>query len=359
MRICIINRINDNSEKALIAGLHKSKHEIFLIGETVDLSLKEFEAQGIPVSYLNVRYRFDLKAYSFLKKFFTENNFDLIYSPAARTLTPVLFATAGLKVKIITYRGTLARLSKFNPVDLLSHLNPRVNAIICNSQAVKNKLFGFGVKKDKLHVVYKGHNLKWYQQESAGEYYDLNIPDGRFIIGSVANFRKGKGGKILIQAFQKLLKKNLPVHLVLVGSIEGQEIKNLIHEYSLSEYITCTGYKNNASCWIPHFNLSVMPSVKNESFSRTIVESMAQKVPVIVTDVGGMPELVQHKKNGLVVQAGEIDALAEAMSFAYQNQKTMQSFAEHAVEEFVKRFSVEKYVNETERVFRGASLSLD
>lgn len=351
MKLCFINQINDTTETALAENLHKRGHEVVFICNPKDPAYNYLNKIGLKTIKLEVRNRFDFKAIKFLKAFFNENKFDVFYIPTGRILSAATLAGVYKNAPVATYRGTLTTLSRFNPGDRLGYLNSRVSSIICNSNSVKERLKQFGVSDEKLQVIYKGHDISWYDTKPTEEFNKLKIKD-RYIIGCVANFRPMKGGAFLLEALNSL-KEEIPFHLILIGKITDKKILEKIEQYNLKDRVTIVGFRKDAKEWMKHFDLSIMPSLKKESFSRAIVESMSQSVPVLVSDVGGMTELVNDGQNGYVFKAGDLKNCMEKIRLCYSNMG--ENIGENAYNSIKTNYSIEKYVDNMQSLFSKIS----
>jgi hypothetical protein len=104
----------------------------------------------------------------FIRKLVREQGFQILHLFNSRAISNGVLAAMGLPVKVLVYRGQPGSLRRYDPVSYLNCLNPRIDRIICVSEAVKTyleKQMWWGT--DKLVTVYKGHDLAWYQQPAA------------------------------------------------------------------------------------------------------------------------------------------------------------------------------------------------
>lgn len=347
MRICVLSRIADRSERALLHGLAARGHAITYIADPRDQALDGIARAGVRTYTADMSHKFDRRTARQLREIFRQERFDLAYATGSRPLSNALLATGSSPTPIVTYRGTLGRLSYLNPVNRLLQLNPRVKRIIVNSAAIKKVLISCGVPPERVAVVHKGHAAEWYANARPIRREEYGIPTNCFLVGCVANFRPEKGGVTLLQALAQI-PAELPIHLALVGDIRDPGIERTIRRLDLRSRVIMTGPRSDALDWAAAFDVSVMPS-KRESFSRAIVESIAIGTPVIVTAVGGMPELVLDGRTGIVVEPSTPSALAAAILEAYRNPARMQTFAEAGRRHLADRYSVERYVQGMEQ----------
>src|SRR5690606_31622994 len=155
---------------------------------------------------------------------------------------------------------------------------------------------------------HKGHDLDWYRAEPI-DLTTLGVPRGAFVVSCVANARPRKGIPVLIRASEHL-PAGLPIHFVLVGTgMTAPAITRLIRRTPYRDRFHVLGFRDDAPEILAASDLSVLPSLRREGLPRSVIESMAYCTPPIVSDAGGSPELVEHERSGLVVPAGDDDAL--------------------------------------------------
>ena len=130
----------------------------------------------------------------------------------------------------------------------------------------------------------------------------------------LATYEKRKGHNFLLQAF-KIIEKEMPNVFLKIygyGSKKDYEIvKQIVHKLSLEKQVELNEYSENNFDLIRNADLVVVPSQSHESFGLTIIESMALSVPVVVTDVGGMPEVLANSNAGFISPKDDPSKFAE------------------------------------------------
>jgi glycosyltransferase involved in cell wall biosynthesis len=113
------------------------------------------------------------------------------------------------------------------------------------------------------------------------------------------------------------------------------------------------GYRPDVYAVIAACDLYIQPSL-SESLSRSVMEAMCLGVPCIVSDVGGLTELVAHKKSGLLVEKANPRALAEAANTLAGDAGLRKTYADEGIKRMQQIFSVEKMVANTLTLYRQA-----
>ena len=178
----------------------------------------------------------------------------------------------------------------------------------------------------------------------------LGLPQETIVCGAVSRLQPVKGIDDLILAFAQVREKQ-DVHLVIIG--EGQErqyLEELTVETGCSNRVLWTGYRQDVLKLLPAFDLFVQPS-HHEGLPNTVLEAMAAGLPVIATEVGGIPELVLNHNTGLLVPVGDPAALGEAISDLLEKPQKRENLGQAGRLRVKQHFSVEKMVQKTEQLY--------
>ncbi|MBK7378247.1 MAG: glycosyltransferase [Ignavibacteriales bacterium] len=174
--------------------------------------------------------------------------------------------------------------------------------------------------------------------------------EGKFmIIGAVKSFEEPYGIEYLIKAFaqvsSKFSKLNLRLLLVGQGSLE-KKLKQLTQELNIEEEVIFTGFipPQEVSRYHNSLDIAVYPSIY-EGFGVAIAESMSCSKPVIASNVGGIPELIESGKNGLLVESKNVKYLSEAIEKLILNKELRIKLGEMAREKILNEYSWEKSLN--------------
>jgi glycosyltransferase involved in cell wall biosynthesis len=142
----------------------------------------------------------------------------------------------------------------------------------------------------------------------------VNIP--RPFCLMLATYEIRKGHEHLIKAFRMVVDKCPGTFLLIYGygsESEQQRIRDQIKENRLDDSVYLCGFTSETPWLIRHAEMVVVPSQAYESFGLTIVEAMALSTPVVVTDTGGMPEVIASSGAGLVCAKEDVCAFANAI----------------------------------------------
>lgn len=160
--------------------------------------------------------------------------------------------------------------------------------------------------------------------------------DEKLLIHS-SNFRPVKRAEDVIQIFA-LVRKKIKAKLLLLGTGSGlEEVRKKVRELDLETDVYFVGKSRDVDPYIASADLFLLPS-SQESFGLAALEAMAYGVPVIASNVGGLPELIENGKTGFLETVGSIEAMSEDAIRLLTDQSLY-----HAISQNAKKIASEKY----------------
>ena len=183
----------------------------------------------------------------------------------------------------------------------------------------------------------------------AGNTFDKHT----FIIGTTAELTKNKGLSYLIDALHHLLlsSKKQNFHCIIMG--EGEERKRLeeqIKTLGLKSRVTLAGFVADAYCYLSGLDLFALSSVK-EGLPYALMEAMAAGLPVIATRVGGIPDLISHNKNGMLVPPKNPVAIKEHLEYVLASREYSDNFGACAKQTIAAHHSLEQMIAKTSQLY--------
>lgn len=172
-----------------------------------------------------------------------------------------------------------------------------------------------------------------------------------FMIGTIASLYKTKGLEYLLGALAVLKKKNTAIHCSIIGDgPERSALIDLSKKLGLNEYMHFLGARDHAPQYLKAFDLFVLPSIK-EGCPYTIIEAGLASLPVIASNVGGIPELISHQTSGLLVEPAQETELARAIEHLADQSEIRKKYARALHLEVLKNFSSETMLRKTEELY--------
>jgi N-acetyl-alpha-D-glucosaminyl L-malate synthase BshA len=179
--------------------------------------------------------------------------------------------------------------------------------------------------------------------------------DEERIVTHISNFRKVKRIPDVIRVFHKIQEK-LPAKLIMVG--EGPEkegAEKLCVALGISDRVIFLGNSNEIDKILCFSDLFLLPS-ESESFGLAALEAMVNRVPVISSNAGGIPEVNNHGVTGFLSEIGAIDDMAKNAIAILENDETLEAFKKNAIRE-AHKFDIQKVVPLYEEVYERAHKS--
>jgi len=223
----------------------------------------------------------------------------------------------------------------------------KMDGLIFESQAMANlAILGRGVPATRVDIVPLGVDTDEYQARQSRLIHELfSFPEDRKVIVYAGHMESRKGVATLIQAAIELLvkRKRTDVCFALFGNRPGESAvyEEMYSGKGVDQLIRFGGYRPDLSEVFSGCYCGVIPSTGWDSFTCTSLEMAASGLPVIVSDIGGLPEAVEHKRTGIVYPAGDVEKLAEAIELLLDNPTLAASYAAAGRERCVKSYSKE------------------
>ncbi len=305
---------------------------------------------GATVTDYIFRSRFDLAGMKRIRSLVTLGKYDVVYALTNRALSTAVIGLTGIKVPIVAYRGTVGHLSWFDPSCWFTYLNPKVRMTLCVSQAVENYMTTKGIASERLALVYKGHDISWYESPPV-ERSAFGIPEDAFVVGCTAVMRAVKGIDDLLAAAKILLPRIPNLHLLLIGPIKDPDIQRCVEDFPSQERLHLLGFRDDATRLQRLADVTVMASKSREGFPKSIIEAMSQGVPPVVTAVGGMPELVGQGEAGIMVKAMDPTSLADGIEKLYRDPELRSSLGHAARQRISASFNIRDSIINVHSIF--------
>ncbi len=209
---------------------------------------------------------------------------------------------------------------------------------------------------DKVDVIYNGIRAEKKQHPQDFDFWNFRrnyASDREKIVYYVGRMTYEKGVSVLISAAAKVAAEmGGYVKFVIIGGGNTDNLKRQVWDLGIGDKFYFTGFMSDEA--LDKFqtvaDCAVFPSLY-EPFGIVALESFAARVPVVVSDTGGLPEVVQHTKTGIVTYAGNADSLAWGILEVLKNPGYTQWLVDNAYQDLERRFSWDKLAQQTVRVY--------
>jgi len=225
-------------------------------------------------------------------------------------------------------------------LSLKKYNHSSIKKILSVSQKVQDVLSPAIRDSSKLKVVHSGIDLTRFSGMNTGKLREeLQLSKTTKLIANVAAIAPHKDYFTFVDTAAILVQQRSDLKFLIIGSDggEAEKIKQYIQEKQLVQHFIFTGFRKDIPVILPEIDVFLFTS-KEEGLGTSLLDALASRVPVVATNAGGIPEIIQHQKNGLLASIGDAHQLAKnvqilltqpslATSLVKQGKETVQQFS--------------------------------
>jgi glycosyltransferase involved in cell wall biosynthesis len=209
--------------------------------------------------------------------------------------------------------------------------------------------------EEKFTVIHSGVDLSRFSGV-AGDIskvrQEMNLPEDAFVVGTTGRLTAVKGHIHLLQAAAGILNHSNNIYFVLLGDGERRDdLRKYADQEVIAGNVRFLGWRSDVASALSAFDVFVFPSL-NEGMGKAIVEAMAMGKPVIASDVGGIPDLVVHGANGLLVPPADSEALVHAVLDLYENPDKRKKMGE-AGRQMAAEYGIDAMLRKIEELYKA------
>jgi glycosyltransferase involved in cell wall biosynthesis len=233
----------------------------------------------------------------------------------------------------------------------------QVDCFICVSEAIRKMLISDGVPPARAVVVNEGIDLERVDAAPPARLHEeLWLPRHAPIVGNVAALVPHKGQRHLVEAAAIVVRQIPDARFVIAGEGELRgALERQIRDRHLEKHVMLLGFRPDVLSLHKIFDVFVMSSV-TEGLGTSLLDAMACGKPVVATMAGGIPEVVEDGLTGLLVPTRDPEAMARAIVRLLNDAGLRRQMGEAAVLRARERFSVERMVLDTLRVYQRVAM---
>lgn len=235
----------------------------------------------------------------------------------------------------------------------------RLAAVLCISNAVRSGLQRHGLDHGNVVMVHNGFDPA--EAPATVSASDLRaahaIANDAPVLVMAGNLKRWKGQETVIRAMARVCRAHPSARCLLVGGTSPADrnfetaMQALVAELGLQEQVLFLGYHENVADYMHMADVVIHASVLPEPFGRVALEAMACRKPVICSDAGGIPEIVEHGRTGLTFPPGDVDRLAEAGIWMLDHPDEAARMGERGYARLIEHFPISGNVRATEDLY--------
>ncbi len=251
-----------------------------------------------------------------------------------------LRAVAGVRIPIVAHVRQEIESPKVRRYEL-----DKVDLVFPVSCQIQQSLERGGVLPERLKVLYSGVDMSRIPDQEDGREVRrrFDIPTDALLLGTVANLFARKGYEVMLRVLPAILASFPDVHYVIVGSGDAAyetRLRAMVKDLRLERRVHFAGFQDPVYPYLAAMDVYVHPALM-EGFGIAVLEAMAMRKPVVATTTGGLPEIVQDGKTGVLVPPNEPDALAGAIVGLLQDSTRRVSMGRAGLNRVETLFTVE------------------
>ncbi len=342
----------------LTSGLRQSRFEIIiLIMSNKEVTfLRDSKIVQIPRSHV-----LDVGHFFRIKKCIEKNNIDIIHSHSiisniyaflirffCQHVRHIIHVHANLSLELSSSAKNYVKrefLLRANKIAL-----NRCDKIISNSVQTKNFLKNIGINSRKIRVVYNGIDREMIKAR-ASEIPDKNVALKGTIVGTVGRLMPIKNYSFFLHVAKEVLNDDHKIEFLIIGNgIERNKLENLASSLGILENVIFAGWVENPYPLIAKMDIFVLTSLW-EGLGIVLMEAMALGKPVIATKVGGIPEVVEDGKSGILIPPDDVESFSKAISTLLKKPEMREKMGERGTEIVKKKFAFEEMIDSIEKEY--------
>ena len=337
----------------LAEGLRARGHDVTLLCHPRGRLKKQADERAVPVETAVTRNQLDLSGVARLAARLRRLRPDVLHLQTSKEYVSGLVAARLSRVPVVVASRHL--LLPVKPVMRL--LFRHFDAVLVLSRAVQDNLIRYGVPEAKVNVIYAGIDTEEFSN-AAGDGRGraarraFGVPDERLFVGIAGRMVEGKGHSCLLDAMALLAREGVPVTLALVG--EGPlrtELELQTRRLGIEAQVIFAGFHPDLPAFMAALDVFVMASTCAEVMPLVLMEAMAAGCAVVATRVGGVPEIIETGRTGLLVAPGDASGLAGALRCLASDSALRAQLSAAGSADVLQRFTVNRMVSETEQMY--------
>lgn len=340
--------------------LNDNNYKCYVIARENSFMFNKLHDENIPSkTFSSVFHLLPLISAFKLAKYIDSNEIDILHMHWGKDLLFVVLAKVFCKrkVKLIYTR----QMSLTRQKDDIYHrfLYKNVDAYLVITKALYDDAIKYlPIKRENIHLLYYGVPAANGSKEICDNYiHESGLDKNIFRLAIFGRVEKGKGQHLVVEAVKNLKKQGKAVQVAIIGHIMDetyfQDLKESIKKYNLESNVLYLGFHDNPTSIMPCFDVVIL-ATKCETFGLVLPEAMRAGVAVVGSNCGGVPEIIEHEKTGLLFETENVEDLTFQLSKLVNDKDFCSRLASAGKIDADERFSEEKHFNKLIEHFENA-----
>jgi glycosyltransferase involved in cell wall biosynthesis len=300
----------------------------------------------IPVHVVDSRSRVDAGAFMSLRSICQRTSPQILHSHGYKgdIFLAVLKRVLRQPAIISTKHGSTDATSTTSLYERLGDMSLRYfDRVVAVSEYTKKKLIELRVPHGKIEVIRNGIDVSSFARAGKGSLRRaLGLEEGSKVVGFIGRLGPEKGIQYLLEAADAICRSTEGIYFVLIGEgILKEETEAFIASNKLEDRVIMLGWRKDATELMSGMDILLLPSL-TEGTPMVLLEAMAMGVPVIASEVGGIGELIENSKTGLLIEPRDSEAIVKSVNELLANRELAENISINATKEVESRFSAHR-----------------
>ena len=340
----------------LLEAMSQQGYDTSLVCQPKSAIERYCQDKALPYVPITMYGEIDFVAGFRISRICRENNFNILHLHSSHALSNGLWAKLFYsKLKLIAVRRVDFHI-KNNWFSQFKYKNRWLNKIVCISHGIEKILLEDGVPAPKLVTIHSGIDIYRFKKvvPPADFRQKLGVPQNNILVGTIAAMAKHKDYPNLLKAAKIVMEQNDEISFCAIGDgPEKVRVIKLADELGLGNRFIFTDFREDIGNFLKSFDIFVLAS-KKEGMGTSILDAQSVGLPVIACETGGIPEIISHGENGMLVPPKNEVRLAEAIQLLVQDRQLSKTLGQNALKS-VKKFDVRLSVEKNIRLYKQIS----
>ncbi len=345
---------------SLIENLNRDEFEPVVLSFTDGPMIDRLEKMGVKTYVVHTEKPFDVRVWKKVKQIIEKENIDIVHAHGTRAMSNMFSAAKNKRLPLLytchgwSFHKGQNPIIKALRIQSEKYLTRQSNVNICGAKTNREeaqKIFG----SFDAEIIYNSIDSQKFNPY--GKYKDvrreLEVHENEILIGSVARFTLQKQPLQLIQSFAEVSKQVPNAKLVMVGDGELKPaVSKLIEKLQLEQKVILQPFRQDIPDVLAGIDIFVLPSLW-EGLPIALLEALSMGKAVVATNVNGTPEVVEHNKNGILVDVAQLEnQLPEAMIKLCFDKPLRSRLQQNAIKSTYKKYNVETLANKNQLLYK-------
>lgn len=320
------------------------------------------EALGVPVDMVSIPYLRDVTAVPRLMGYLRRHQADLVHTQLELANTLGTTAAKMMRLPTVctlhTFDDPMPGSREYRRIKLMWRVLRRFcDQIIAVSEGTRqHHLLVAQFGHEQVTTLYNGIDLRRFVvcRSADAVREELGIPQAAKVLTTVAVLREPKGLQHMLDALPVILTAVPQAHYLIVGDgAYGDALQQQVQSLDLGSYVTFAGQRNDIPDLLAASDLFVLPTL-GDALPTVLAEAMALSLPLIASDVGGVPEMVTttSQPNGMLVPPGDAERLAAACIHVLQNEQLAATMRQNGRLLVEQKFNIERQAAKLAKLYQ-------